>query len=111
VPLYSGTALVKLPEGTYQPATVVGLDDNSLFGRPEMVNGKITDIYAENGFVVVEDGDYPKLGSPPVGSEFQINDHRGMVVGTARVAMSGLYGLPTLYTTYTRAIQYIPNPR
>ncbi|MGB6525499.1 MAG: hypothetical protein WBE87_11335, partial [Candidatus Acidiferrales bacterium] len=34
VPLYSGGALVKLPDGTYQSVTVLGLDDNSLFGRP-----------------------------------------------------------------------------
>lgn len=111
VPLYSGTALVKLANGDYQAATVIGLDDTSLFGRPQMIDGKITDIYAENGFIVVEDGDFPKLGSPHVGSEFQINDYRGVIVGTAKVAASGLFGLPTLYTTYNRAIQYIPNPR
>jgi hypothetical protein len=50
VPLYSSTALVKLGDGSYQAASVVGLGDTSLFGRPEMVNGKITDIYGENGF-------------------------------------------------------------
>ena len=111
VPMYSGTALVKLADGTYQAATVIGLDDTSLFGRPEIVEGKITDIYADNGFIVVQDGDFPKLGSPHVGSEFQINDYRGVIVGTAKVAASGLFGLPTLYTTYSRAIQYIPNPR
>jgi putative ABC transport system permease protein len=111
VPLYSGTALVKLSNGDYQAATVMGLDDTTLFGRPEMIEGKITDIYAENGFIVVRDGDYAKLGSPKVGAEFEINDHRAVIVGTAKVAMSGLFGLPTLYTTYNRAIQYIPNPR
>src|SRR5579872_2239372 len=111
VPLYSGSALVKLPNGDYQAATVMGLDDTSLFGRPEMVDGKITDVYAENGFIVVQDGDYPKLGSPKVGAEMQINDHRAVIVGTSKVAMSGLFGLPTLYTTYNRAIQYLPNPR
>lgn len=111
VPLYAGTALVKLPDGDYEPATVMGLDDTSLFGRPEMVDGKITDVYAENGFIVVRDGDYSKLNSPAVGAEFEINDHRAVIVGTAKVAMSGLFGLPTLYTTYNRAIQYIPNPR
>jgi len=111
VPLYTGTALVKLADGTYQATSVIGLDDTSLFGRPEMVNGKITDIYAENGFFVVQDADYPKLGSPHVGSEFQLNDHRCVIVGIAKVAMSSLFGLPTLYTTYERAIQYIPNPR
>lgn len=111
VPLYSSTALVKLGDGNYQAASVIGLDDTSLFGRPEMISGKITDIYAENGFIVVQDADYPKLNSPRVGAEFQLNDHRCVIVGVAKVAMSSLFGLPTLYTTYDRAIQYIPNPR
>lgn len=111
VPLYSGGALVKLADGRYQSVTVLGLDDTSLFGRPEMTQGKIEDIYAENGFIVVHDADFVKFGSPSLGSEFQLNDHRGVVVGIARVASSGLFGLPTLYTTYNRAIQYIPSPR
>lgn len=111
VPLYSGTALVKLADGTYQAASVIGLDDTSLFGRPEVVEGSITDIYAENGFLIVQDGDFSKLGNPHLGSELQLNDHRALIVGVARVPASGLFGLPTLYTTYHRAIQYIPNPR
>jgi putative ABC transport system permease protein len=111
VPLYTGTALVKLPEGMYQAANVVGLDDTSLFGRPQIIEGNIQDIYAENGFIVVQDGDYQKLKSPHVGSQFEVNDNRGVIVGVAKVSVSGLFGIPTLYTTYERAIQYIPNPR
>jgi len=111
VPLYSGGALVKLADGTYQSVTVVGLDDTSLFGRPALTEGNIEDIYAENGFIVVHDADFVKFGNPKIGSEFQLNDHRGVVVGIARVPSSGLFGLPTLYTTYNRAIQYIPSPR
>ena len=34
-----------------------------------------------------------------------------MIVGIAHVASSGLFGVPTLYTTYNRALQYIPNTR
>jgi putative ABC transport system permease protein len=111
VPLYSGGALVKLTDGTYQAVTVIGLDDASLFGRPELTEGAIEDIYAENGFVVVHDADFVKLGNPHVGSEFQLNDHRGTIVGIAKVSSSGLFGIPTLYTTFNRAIEYIPNPR
>ena len=111
VPLYSGGALVKLRDGTYQSVTVIGLDDTSLYGRPELTAGKIQDIYAENGFIVVHDAEFSKLENPHLGSEFELNDYRGVIVGIAKVATSGLYGLPTLYTTYERAIQYIPNPR
>jgi len=111
VPLYSGGALVKLPDGTYQSVTVLGLDDNSLFGRPQLIQGKIEDIYAENGFIVVDDSEFSKLENPHIGSEFELNDNRGVVVGIAKVSTAGLFGIPTLYTTYERAIQYIPNPR
>ena len=111
VPLFSGGALVKLEDGTYQSVSVVGLDDASLFGRPQMEEGNIGSIFAENSFIVVHDSEFPKLGNPRVGTTFELNDHRGVVVGIAKVSTSSLFGVPTLYTTYNRAIQYIPNPR
>ena len=111
VPVYSGGALVKLSDGNYQSVTIVGLDDTSLFGRPRLLQGKIEDIYGENAFIVVKDPEFPKLESPTLGTEFEVNDHRGVIVGIAAVASSGLFGVPTLYTTYERALQYLPNPR
>jgi putative ABC transport system permease protein len=111
VPLFSGGALVKLEDGTYQPVTVIGLDDSSLFGRPAMAEGHIEDIYAENSFIAVRDSEFSKLGNPSKGTTFELNDHRGVIVGTAQATTSSLFGIPTLYTTYYRAIQYIPNPR
>jgi putative ABC transport system permease protein len=111
VPIYSGGALVRLKDGTYQAATVLGLDDTSLLGRPQLVEGRIEDIYADNGFVVVKDEEYGKLESPGLGTEFEINDHRGVIVGVAKVPASGLFGIPTLYTTFSRAVQYVPSMR
>lgn len=111
VPLYSGGALVKLRSGIYQSVTVVGLDDSTLFGRPELIEGKIEDIFAENAFIVVEDAEFRKLENPKIGTEFEINDNRGVVVGLAKANSSGLFGVPTLYTTYNRAITYIPSTR
>ncbi|MEJ1959999.1 MAG: ABC transporter permease [Nitrosomonadales bacterium] len=111
VPLYSGGALVKLRDGTYQSVTVVGLDDSTLFGRPELIEGKIEDIFAENAFIVVQDAEFRKLENPKIGTEFEINDNRGVVVGLAKANSSGLFGVPTLYTTYNRAITYIPSSR
>ncbi len=111
VSLYSGGALVKLRNGVYQSVTVIGLDDASLFGRPELIEGNIGNIFAENGFVVVKDAEFPKLGNPVIGTDFELNDHKGVVVGVAKVTTSGLFGVPTLYTTYNRARQYIPSTR
>ena len=111
VPLYSGGALVKLRDGTYQSVTVLGLDDASLLGRPNLLEGHIEDLYSENAFAVVKDSEFPKLGNPKLGTEFELNDHRAVITGIADVAVSGLFGIPTLYTTYKRAIQYIPSMR
>ncbi len=111
VPLYSGAALLKLPDGAYQAANIIGLDDTSLFGRPTLDGGNIEDIFAENAFIAVKDSEFYKLENPKVGAEFELNDHRGVIVGIAHVASSGLFGVPTLYTTYNRALQYIPNTR
>jgi putative ABC transport system permease protein len=111
VPLYSGAGLAKLKDGTYQSVSILGLDDSSLFGRPALEKGNIQDIFAENGFIVVHDAEFKKLNNPDIGTEFEINDHRAVVVGIAKVASGGLFGVPTLYTTYNRAIQYLPTTR
>jgi putative ABC transport system permease protein len=111
VPLYSAAALAKLRDGVYQAVTIIGLDDASLFGSPDLIQGHIEDIYAENSFIIVKDSEYPKLESPGLGAEFEINDNRGVIVGIAKVSVSSLFGMPTLYTTYYRAIQYIPSMR
>lgn len=108
VPLYSGGAQVKLADGTYQAVNVMGLDDATLFGRPQLLEGEISDIYAENGFLVVKDAEFAKLENPRRGMVFELNNHRGVIVGIAQVASSGLFGVPTLYTTYSRALEYIP---
>jgi len=110
-PLYIGGAQVKLANGNYQSVSVVGLDDASLFGRPHMEEGSILDIYADDAFLVVDDPEISKLGNPKIGTTFEINDLRGVVVGLAKVSANGLNGVPTLYTTYSRAVAYIPGTR
>ena len=111
VPLFIGGAQIRLDSGTYQSVNVVGLDDTSLFGRPELEQGNIQDIYADDAFVVVNDAEFSKLENPKIGTIFELNDHRSVIVGIARVAANGLNGVPTLYTTYSRAIENLPTTR
>jgi putative ABC transport system permease protein len=111
VPLFISGALVKLKSGDYESVNVVGLDDESLFGRPLLEQGNIQDIYADNTFIVVHDAEFSKLENPKIGTTFELNDHQGKIVGIAKVASNGLNGVPTLYTTYNRAIEYLPTTR
>lgn len=111
VPLYSGVGLVKLKNGAYQAATIIGLDDTTLFGRPQIIQGNIYDLYNNDAYIVVKDAEYHKLNSPPLGETFEINDHRGVVVALSKAHVNGLFGSPTIYTTYNRAISDLPPTR
>jgi len=111
VPIFMGSAMIKLDGGIYQSVSVVGLDDASLFGRPALEQGNIEEIYNDNTFFAVNDAEFSKLNNPKIGTTFELNDHQGKIVGIARVASNGLNGVPTLYTTYNRAIAYIPSTR
>ncbi len=111
VGLYTGTGLAKLKSGTYQAVNIFALDDVSLVGRPLLEQGNIEDIYGENAFIVVNDAEYGKLDRPAIGDEFELNDHRAVIVGVAKVAANGLFGVPSLYTVYSRAIMYLPVAR
>jgi hypothetical protein len=75
VPLYSGSALLKLRDGTYQAANVIGLDDTSLFGRPMLLSGKVEDIYGENAFIAIKDSEFYKLENPQIADALHALDH------------------------------------
>lgn len=111
VPIFNGGGQIKLASGRHQSVTIVGLDDATLFGRPEIIEGDINSIYNNDAFIVIKNADYAKLDKPKIGTTFEINDHRGVVVAVAKVALGGLFGAPTLYTTYTRAIKTLPTSR
>jgi len=60
---------------------------------------------------MIQDAEAPNWKIPSSGQPSRINDNRGVIVGIAKVPASGLFGIPTLYTTFNRAIQYIPSLR
>lgn len=111
MPLYTGGGLIKLSSGRYQSANIIGLDDATLFGRPRMIKGDIYNIYNNDAYIVLKDAEFHKLDNPDMGTVFEVNDHRGVIVGMAKGLVSGLFGTPTLYTTYRRAISDLPTTR
>ena len=110
-PIYVGTGLLKLSNGAYQAANIIGLDDDSLLGIPKMIQGNTFAIYNDDAYIVSQDAEIFKLNNPSIGTVFEVNDHRGVIVGMSKAIVTGLFGTPTLYTTYRRAISNLLTTR
>jgi len=111
VPLFTGGGLAKLSDGRYQAVNIIGLDDATLFGRPKLLEGNIYAIYNDDGYIVINDAEYEKMDGAVIGTTFEVNDNRGVIVGIGEALVGGLFGTPTLYTTFRRAITALPVTR
>jgi len=122
MPMYKGLLKARLADGTFQTCIVVGLDDATLIGGPPvMLEGKIDDLRRSDGIIVDIDGARDRLGKPSptpggkpiplqVGDSMELNDHRAIVVGIAKVTRT-FQSQPVVYTTYSRAKNYAPKER
>ena len=115
VPLYQGTTQAKLADGSAKLITLTGLDATTLIGAPtEFVAGGIDGLRLPNAVIIDEygaerlsDGLGRRLG---VGDTFEINDREARIVGVCKAARS-FTGGPFVFTTYERAVEYVPSQR
>jgi putative ABC transport system permease protein len=122
VPLYKGVLRARLANGDFQICIMVGLDDATLIGGPPaMVEGQLADLRRADGVIVDIVGARDKLAMPSpvpgqtsiplsVGDSLELNDHRAVVVGLARVSRT-FQSQPVIYTTYSRATMFAPRER
>ena len=122
VPLYKGLLKARLSNGNFQTCNVIGLDDATLIGGPpEMVAGELADLRRSDGVIVDIVGASDKLAKPSptpggkpiplqVGDTLELNDHRAIVVGLAKVSRT-FQSQPVVYTTYSRATTFAPRER
>ena len=108
VPLFWGIVQARLPDGSFQAVQLTGLDSSSFTGRPAvMIEGRIEDLRLPNS-VIVDQVALEKLERK--GTTFEINDQEARIVGICKTERSFL-GQPYVYTTYERALQYMPTQR
>lgn len=115
VPLYRGVAQARLPDGSFQGALLIGLDQNTLIGAPpDLHAGNLFDLYQNNAILIDDEGQRllsAQSGRPVgVGDVLEINDREAKIVGVARAYRTFLGG-PYIFTTYERALQYVPGSR
>jgi len=110
VPLFKGTGRARTGNGDFQTVFVIGLDSATLLGGPaRMVSGTLTDLWTPDT-VIVDDAGAQRLGGVKVGDTLELNDRRARVVGICRVERT-FVSFPVLFTTYHRAVTYVPGDR
>jgi len=132
VPLYKGIGRAKLTtydlngerQEVIEQVIMLGLDDASMVGAPRRIFvGKLSDLRRPDAIIVDKVGLrklYPGQGGESaktndelrkfLGRELEMNDHRAVIVGiceTTRTFQSN----PVVYTTYSRAKQFVPQER
>jgi putative ABC transport system permease protein len=113
VPLYKGLLRARLTSGEYHQITLTGLESSTLIGRPaEVLEGRFEDILQPDA-VVLDQWAVERMGGPTVvtvGTIFELNDKLARVVAIAKTQKS-FTNIPVVYTTYERAVRYVPRER
>lgn len=114
-PIYSGIQRVRLENGNFKMIQLIGIDANTLAGAPaKMLEGNLMKLRLPHS-VIIDDLGVTRLArnrgeKVKVGDVFELNDQEARVVGIADAATS-FTGGPYVWTTYERALQYVPSQR
>lgn len=113
VPLYKGLLRARLASGEYHQITLTGLDSATLIGRPaEILEGRFEDLRQPDA-VALDQWAVERMGGPQVvtvGTTFELNDRLARVVAIAKTQKT-FTNIPVVYTTYERALSYVPRER
>ncbi len=114
VPLFWSIIQTRLPNGSFQQVQLTGLDSASLVGRPSrMTEGNAEDLRLPNAVIVDQIALRKFKGKGltlKLGDTFEINDKEARVVGICKAEQSFM-GQPYIFTTYDRALEYVPQQR
>jgi len=113
VPHLRAVASVRTGTGDLEGVTVVGVDDATLIGLPERLIEGDKSILSQPDSVLIDDVGVTKLfegGQSPIGERLELNDQRAVIRGIAD-AIPSFTSQVTLYTKYSRALNYVPGTR
>jgi putative ABC transport system permease protein len=132
VPLVLGTAEARFPDGHFQSFEVIGVDDASLTGVPELQNGLTASVLRIPDSVIADPGGTDgKLATPRLeqdqwphgpphlfapqrqiteGDELLVGDHRVRIVARSQT-LPRFPPRPLLYTTSSNASRILPRER
>lgn len=118
-PLFKGLAQARSEERISETCLIIGLDEATLTGAPaRMSEGTVGNLRYADGIIIDEESAHHKFSyfnersghkiPLKVGDSLEINNHRAVVVGTAKVTRT-FQSYPILYTSYANATKYVPS--
>ncbi len=114
-PIFSGMQRVRLENGNFKIIQLIGIDSNTLAGAPaKILQGDLMKLRLPHS-VIIDDLGMQRLATTrgvkvKLNDVFEINDQEARVVGIAD-AVNSFTGGPYVWTTYERALQYVPSQR
>jgi len=118
VPLYVGGAQARILEqgGVSNTVTLIGLDSETLAGAPtDFVAGSLYELRQADA-VVADVSAMARLSANPdaplqLGDSFEMNDRYARIVGVVNTSAVSHQQAGYVFTTYDRALQYVPAQR
>ncbi|MDX2086097.1 MAG: ABC transporter permease [Candidatus Melainabacteria bacterium] len=110
LPLLFRITQAQLPSGDSENILLVGVDEQALIGIPQAVRQGNLSRLNQPEAVAVDDSSLEKLGNPGLNSTFEINDKRARITAIVGAKRS-FFAYPYVYTTFSRALEYMPRQR
>lgn len=113
VPHLRSQATVRTEAGDLEAVAIIGVDDATLIGLPRTLLVGSREVLSQPDSVVIDDVGLRNLfeeGRDPIGVELELNDQRAVIRGVAD-AIPSFTSQVTLYTKYSRALNFVPGTR
>ena len=113
VRLYKGLSRARLPDGNFQQIILLGLDDATFIGAPQVIRyGKLEDLRKPDAIIMDVNGAIQLWPDDPfrLGRVFEMNDHRAVLVGICEASRT-FQTFPVVYTRYSQALRFSPQER
>lgn len=113
VPHLRASASVRSGDGDLEGVSVIGVDDATLIGLPKRMAQGSADVLSQPDSVLIDDVGTTRMfeaGQSPIGQRLELNDQRAVILGIAD-AIPSFTSQVTLYTKYSRALNYVPGTR
>ena len=113
VPHLRAGASVRTKDGDLEGVSVIGVDDASLIGLPKRMAEGSSDVLSQPDSVIIDDVGTTRMfenGQSPIGERLELNDQRAVIRAVAD-AIPSFTSQVTLYTKYSRALNYVPGTR